>query len=104
MTKAASILLGFAALVFLPGAVPAQDNNAAVSAADSEAVLRQAHRIDLRQKLADARAAEQRGEIVDAAKLYQESCNLAANIGVDSIPEETGQAMAGLTTTRLRLA
>src|SRR5690348_3807540 len=103
MTKAASFLLGFAALVFLPGAVLAQDNNAAISTADTEAVLRQANVILLRQKLTEARTVQQRGEIADAAKLYQESCNLAATIG-PGVPDEAAQAVAGLTTTRLQLA
>lgn len=103
MTKAASFLLGFAALVFLPGAVLAQDNNAAISTADTEAVLRQANVILLRQKLTEARTVQQRGEIANAAKLYQESCNLAATIG-PGVPDEAAQAVAGLTTTRLQLA
>jgi tetratricopeptide (TPR) repeat protein len=102
MTKAALISLGLAALVFFPGAVPAQDNSA-LNAADQEAVMRQASTILLRQKLTDARAAAQRGDTAGAAKLYQESASLAHNVGA-GIPDETMQAVTGLTTTRLALA
>jgi hypothetical protein len=102
MTKAALIILGLAALALIPATVPAQDN-AAISAADTEAVMRQANVIVLRQKLSDAKAMSQRGDIVNAAKLYQESCTLALQIGTASIPQETLQAVAGLTSTRLAL-
>src|SRR5580704_2654523 len=102
MTKAALISLGLAALVFFPGTASAQDN-AAINAASTEAVMRQANTILLRQKLSDAKAAAQRGDIAGAAKLYQESCSLAQQIG-SGISDETMQAVTGLTTTRLALA
>lgn len=103
MTKAAFIFLGISVLVFLPGTVPAQDN-AAINAADTEAVMRQAQVLVLRQRLADAKVAAQHGDIVTSAKLYQESCNLAQQVGPASIPDETLQAVTGLTATRLQLA
>ncbi len=102
MTKAAFIFLGFAALVFNPGSAPAQDN-AAIGAADTEAVRRQADTLVLRQKLVDAGNEAQRGDTVGAAKLFQDACILAENIG-SGIPEETTRAVAGLTATRLALA
>ena len=101
MTKAAFISLGLAALVVFPATVPAQDNPA--NFAVNEAVMRQANTIVLRQKLSDARAVAQRGDIVNAAKLYQESVTLAQQIG-SGIDVETQQAVAGLTSTRLALA
>src|ERR1039458_8609657 len=101
MTKAAFISLGLAALVVFPAAVPAQDTPA--NLAVNEAVLRQANTIVLRQKLSDAKAVAQRGDIVNAAKLYQESVTLAQQIG-SGIETETQQAVAGLATTRLALA
>jgi tetratricopeptide (TPR) repeat protein len=105
MTKAAPIFIGLAALIIISGTVPApaQDNNAAITAADQEAVMRQANTIVLRQKLTDAKATGQRGDIAGAAKLYQESCTLAETIG-SGIPDETAQAVAGLTDARLALA
>jgi tetratricopeptide (TPR) repeat protein len=101
MTKAAFISLGLAALVVFPAAVFAQDTPAA--AAVNEAVMRQANTIVLRQKLSDARAVEQRGDLANAAKLYQESVALAEEIG-SGIDAETQQAVAGLVATRLTLA
>ena len=101
MTKAALISLGLAALVLFPAPTPAQDNP--VNLAVNEAVLRQANTIVLRQKLSDAKAVMQRGDIVNAAKLYQEAVTLAQQIG-SGIDAETQQAVAGLATTRLALA
>ncbi len=103
MTKAALIFLGLAALVCFSTTAPAQDNAAAIHAADTEAVMRQANAVVLRQKLSDAKADAQRGDTVVAAKLYQEACTLASQIG-SGIPDETLQAVAGLTATRLTLA
>jgi len=100
MTKAALTFFGFAAVVFFSGTLHAQDNSA-IAAADNEAVLRQANTIVLRQKLTDARGAAQRGDVAGAAKLYQESCNLAEQIGA-GISDETMQAVTGLTATRSR--
>ena len=101
MTKAALISLGLAALVLLPATVPAQDNPAAVAV--NEAVLRQSRVIVLRQKLSDARTVAQRGDLVNAAKLYQESVTLAEQIG-SGIEPEAQQAVSGLAATRLALA
>ena len=100
MTKAALFSLGLAALLAAPAAVPAQDSTAI---AVNEAVLRQHNTIVLRKKLAEARATHQRGEIVVAAKLYQECVEEAHGIG-SGIDAETAQAVAGLSATRLVLA
>ena len=61
----------------------------AADAAVNEAILRQANTIVLRQKLSDAKAVAQRGDIVNAAKLYQESVTLADQIGSGIDPETT---------------
>src|ERR1035441_194097 len=102
MTKAAFIFLGLAALAMFSAPMSAQDNNPAATAVN-EAVMRQAETIVLRQKLSDAKAVAQRGDIVNAAKLYQESVTLAQQIG-SGIDAETQQAVAGLASTRLALA
>jgi tetratricopeptide (TPR) repeat protein len=101
MTKAALLLFGLAALVALPATAPAQDNSTAIAV--NEAVLRQANTIVLRQKLAAARNAMQAGDMVNGAKLYQESCDLVEQIG-SGIDLEAAQAVNGLATTRLALA
>lgn len=102
MTKAAFISIGLAAIICSPGLSFAQDTTA-LSAADNEAVIRQANTIVLRQKLADAKAALDRKDVMSAAKLYQEACDVAAGVG-SGIPQETMQAVAGLTATRLAQA
>jgi tetratricopeptide (TPR) repeat protein len=101
MTKAALLFLGLAALITIPTAVIAQDNSTAIAV--NEAVLRQANTIVLRQKLTAARRADQAGETVAAAKLYQESCELVGQIG-SGIDPEASQAINGLAKTRLALA
>lgn len=102
MIKAAFISIGLATLVAFPAMLPAQDNSPATTAV-KEAVLRQAKAIDLRNKLSDAKAAQQRGDIANAAMLYQEACTLAEQIG-SGIDAETRDAVDGLTTTRMALA
>ena len=101
MTKAALLCLGLAALLALPSAASAQENSTAVAV--NEAVLRQANTIVLRQKLAAASHANQAGDTLAAAKLYQESCELVSQIG-SGIDPEAAQAVNGLATTRLALA
>jgi type II secretory pathway component GspD/PulD (secretin)/tetratricopeptide (TPR) repeat protein len=101
MTKAAILFLGLAAVIALPAVATAQDSPAATAV--NEAVLRQANKIVLQQKLLDARRASQAGETVAAAKLYQESCELAQQIG-SGVDAETAQAINGLSVTRLTLA
>ncbi len=101
MTKTTILTLGLAALLSFPSALSAQDSSTSVAV--NEAVLRQAKTIELRQKLADAKAVAQHGNLVGAAKLYQECCNLVAQVG-SGIDAESAQAIAGLTQTRLALA
>jgi tetratricopeptide (TPR) repeat protein len=101
MIKATHLSLGLAAMLVLPAAAFAQDS--AIGMAVQQSVLNQANTIVLRQKLADAQAATQRGDIVGAAKLYQDSVTLAQEIG-SGIDAETAQAVAGLSYTSLILA
>jgi len=101
MTKAVFLPLGFIFLLAAATPTPAQTSPTAVAV--NEAVLRQAYTVVLRQKLVDAKAADGRGELVEAAKLYQEATSLAQQIG-SGIDLETSQALAGLARTRLTLA
>lgn len=102
MTKAAYLSFGLAALLFSPAAMLAQDNSA-VGMAVHQSVLNQANTIVLRQKLADAQAVAQGGDIFNAAKLYQECVDLTQTIG-SGIDAETAQAIAGLSSTSMVLA
>lgn len=101
MTKAALLPLGITLLLATAPAFAAQ--TPAQETAINEAVYRQASRIALRQKLADAASAQQRRDLATAAKLYDDSWELIQKIGtnVDAEKEQTRQ---GLAVVRLELA
>src|SRR5437763_1758023 len=69
----------------------------------AESVRREAWRIDLHRKLADAQAAEKRGENLAAARLYEEALTLVKKIG-PGVEQEHKQVVLGMATVRLRLA
>ncbi len=100
MTKAVLLPIGF--LLLLAAALPAQTDNA-TGVAVNQAVLRQANTIQLRQKLEDAKAAAARGDLLGAAKLYEDAKALVDQIG-SGIDAETTQTISGLVATRLELA
>lgn len=101
MIKAASLPL---ALILLAAAAPgAFAQLAPQDAAVNEAVYRQAHRITLRQKLAEAQAAQERRALASAAKLYDDSWELVQKIGT-GVEAEREQTVAGLAAVRLELA
>jgi len=102
MRKAASLSLGFILLAVSAATSPAQTNSPEDMAV-TEAVLRQANTIVLRQKLVDAKGAAARGDLAGAAKLYQEAYGLVQQIG-SGIDVETAQTVSGLAATRLALA
>src|SRR5581483_11676487 len=102
MMKAVTLPLGLTLLLanasLAPAQVPPQES------AVNEAVMRQANRIVLRQKLADARAAEDRHDLATAAKLYDDAWTLVTNIGINNVEAEAATARAGLAAVRLELA
>lgn len=102
MTKAAYFSIGLAAMLVTPATLSAQDN-VAIDTAVKQSVLNQANTIVLRNKLADAKATQQRGDINLAARIYQECVSLCQQIG-SGIDAETAQAKFGLATTRMILA
>ncbi len=75
---------------------PAQD-------AVTESLRREAAKIELRQKLVDAQAAQKRGDIHAAARLYSESLLLTKRIGT-GVEAEYQQVLTGLVQTQLTLA
>lgn len=103
MIKAINLSLGLAAFLVLPALAPAQTNDSAITMAVNQSVLDQANTIVLRQKLADAQATAQRGDIIDAAKLYRDCFDLAQRIG-SGIDAETAQAVSGLAYTSMVIA
>ena len=102
MMKAVTLPLGLtllmATLSLSYGQVPAEE------AAVNEAVMRQANRIALRQRLADAQNAQARHELALSAKLYDEAWGLVTSIGVNNVEAEAAAARAGLASVRLALA
>ncbi|HUA38607.1 MAG TPA: hypothetical protein VMA35_09475 [Candidatus Sulfopaludibacter sp.] len=102
MTKAVSVPLGF--IMILAGALmsPAQTNSPADMAV-SEAVLRQANTVVLRQQLVQARDAAAHGDLAVAAQLYEDAYRLVQNIG-SGIDAESAQTISGLVSVRLELA
>jgi type II secretory pathway component GspD/PulD (secretin)/tetratricopeptide (TPR) repeat protein len=101
MMKAATLPLALSLLLTAAPASKAQ--TPPQETAVNEAVYRQANRITLRQKLADARAAQDRGALPTAAKLYDDSWDLVQKIGA-GVDAEREQTVAGLATVRLELA
>ena len=100
MTKAVLHSLGI--LLLLTTVLPAQ-NNSATDMAINRAVMDQANTILLRQKLEDAKNAAARGDLLGAAKLYEDAKQLVDEIG-SGIDAETAQTISGLVETRLELA
>jgi len=69
----------------------------------TESLRREAAKIELRQKLVDAQAAQKRGDINAAARLYSESLLLTKRIGT-GVEAEYQQVLTGLVQTQLTLA
>lgn len=101
MTKAVFLPLGL--ILLLAAATPSTAQTSSTDVAVNEAVLRQSYTITLRQKLVAAKTADTHGDLVEAAKLYQDATALAQLIG-SGVDLETSQALAGLASTRLTLA
>src|SRR5438552_8235947 len=101
MIKAATIPLGLTLLLALsPGGnaqAPGQET------AVNEAIYRQANTITLRQKLADARSAQDRRDLVTAAKLYSDCWDLIQKIG-SGVDPEAQETRIGVAAVRLELA
>ena len=85
MMKAATLPL--ALTLFLASAVLCSAQAPPADTAVNEAVMRQAYRISLRQKLQEALTAQQQHDTVRAAKLYDDAWELALKIGPTNIPE-----------------
>src|SRR5258705_8341140 len=101
MIKAQTISLGL--LLLLSALSPAWSQPSPQQTAIDEDIRRQAAKITLRQTLADARSAEQRKDLVTAAKLYDSSWDLCQQIG-PGVDAEMAAVKAGLAATRMPLA
>ena len=78
-------------------------NQTPVEVAVNQAVYREANRITLRQRLTDARAAQDDHSLASAAKLYDEVWELVLKLGA-SVDAERDQTITGLTAVRMELA
>jgi general secretion pathway protein D len=101
MTKAATLPLALVCLLSAAPALIAQ--TPPEQTAVDEAVYRQANQIVLRQRLAEAKAAQDRQALPTAAKLYDSAWELVQKIGSGVEPERE-QTVAGLSKVRLELA
>jgi type II secretory pathway component GspD/PulD (secretin)/tetratricopeptide (TPR) repeat protein len=89
--------------LFAPPPAWAQADAASTETAVQEGVRREALKIDLRGKLAEARAAHDKGRIFDAAKGYSECLVIVKKIGT-GVEEQQKQVWSGFVATRLQLA
>jgi type II secretory pathway component GspD/PulD (secretin)/tetratricopeptide (TPR) repeat protein len=101
MIKAVITPLCLTILLGMATSLPAQTSP--TDAAVQAAVRRQADQIALRQKLADARAAEQRRDLATAARFYDDAWRLVQGIG-PGVEAEAQQTVSGLTSVRMELA
>lgn len=102
MTKAAPFL---SLLLFFSSACTGwmADQPSPADAATDEAVRRQAAVIMLQKTLAEARAAQDKLDLVSASKLYEEAYRLVQSVGV-GVDAEAQETISGLATVRLTLA
>ena len=100
MMKAAKHLL---LLLLIATAPSLRAQPAPADTATDEAVRRQAAVIMLRKTLAEAKAAQEKIDLVAASKLYEESYKLAQSVGV-GVDQEVQETVSGLATVRLALA
>jgi general secretion pathway protein D len=101
MIKAATITIGLSLVIALAPEARAQTSGK--DTAINESVHRDAFRVELRQRLTEARAAHQRGDLAAAAKLYDQAWDLVVGIG-SGVEMEKAQTQDGLAAVRLELA
>src|SRR5882672_6495815 len=99
--KIALSCLCLALTVCISGPLHAQQSD--IELATGEGARRQALKIELDRKLADAQAAEKRGAFLEAAQNYTDCVEIAKKIG-PGVDAPQKQALAGFTATRLQLA
>ena len=108
MRKAAKITLCFIFLASTAIPLRAQLNSPtdSIQRAEAEAVRRQEATREMRMKLADAQAAQKKGRLSDAARLYQEAAGLFSKVqtGNEQVEADKKTALAGYSSVRLELA
>ncbi len=109
MTKAAitslCLILLFGPALMLRGQSTSSASAPAGDSAVQEVLRRQAQQVQLRQTLNQAAVAEQKRDLINAAKLYDDAWKLVESIGTTlRIDQEKQQTIAGLTAVRMQLA
>ena len=101
MKKVALTSLCLALALVCPGKIHAQKSD--IDLATEEGARRQALKIELDRKLADAQTAEKKGAFLESAQVYTDCLDLVRKIttGVDG---QHKQALEGFIATRLQLA
>ncbi|RME95131.1 MAG: hypothetical protein D6766_04030, partial [Verrucomicrobia bacterium] len=92
------------ALSLLLAAAPAPAQTAIDQAAQEEAVRRQEKTILLRSTLQEAAAVRAKGDLAQAARLYERAWSLVQEIGDATIQVEKAQTIAGFSEVYLALA
>jgi general secretion pathway protein D len=104
MIKAALTSSVLVCLFVVAPSLPAQEATSGDTAAVvREAVRRQAYRIELREKLTEARQAWQQKDLARASKLYEMAHTLVEKIG-GSVEAESKEVIEGIVATRSELA
>jgi tetratricopeptide (TPR) repeat protein len=108
MTKAAklTLCLSLLATTALPLQAQTTTTEESVQMAEAEAIRRQEATLQMQMKLNEALAAQKKGQISEAARLYQDAISLfpRVQIGNDRVESEKRMAVAGSTTTRMQLS
>src|SRR5206468_255452 len=74
-----------------------------LQSAIDEGIRREAYKLELHKKLADAQAAQKKGNNFEAARLYTDCVGLIKKIGV-GVEAEQKQLVTGIVPVRLQLA
>lgn len=101
MKKVALTSLCLVLFLAAPGHVRAQKSD--IDLATEEGARRQALKIELDRKLADAQAAEKRGAFLESAQVYTDCLDLVKKIAT-GVESQHKQALDGFVATRLQLA
>src|SRR5881394_321492 len=88
----------------LAGLQPVLAQKTDLDLATEEGARRQALKIEMDRKLADAQAAEKKGAFQESANLYSECVDLTKKIGTGVSEPQQKQIMDGFVSTRLQLA
>ena len=91
-------------LLALSAAPSIQSQPSPAQVAEEEAVRRQEATIQLRQTLAQAQAAQKKGDLVEAARVYEEGVTLLQKVGVVGVEAERRQVLDGMADVRIKLA